>query len=134
MWFGSAFVEYAWKVATTGASLYETASQPTSPAGGSCTWTTSGLNASSSRRSAIAPDGNGELFEIEPFIPNAMLRPSARTYSGFSRSSGGPLWSRRVSRSGGSQGASTRTSWPDSISSAARASTWRLTPPGYVHE
>ena len=50
------------------------------------------------------------------------------------RCSGGPLWSRRVNRSGGSQGASTRTSSPPEISSAARASTWRLTPPGYVHE
>src|SRR3954452_6413810 len=41
---------------------------------------------------------------------------------------------RRAPRSGGSHGAITRTSWPRSKSDSVSASTWRLTPPGYVHE
>src|SRR5215216_4296415 len=40
----------------------------------------------------------------------------------------------RDRRSGGSHGASTRTSWPRSKRDSVSASTWRLTPPGYVHE
>ena len=61
--------------------------------------------------------------------------PSGTSHSGTSRTCGrAPRCNSAVRRRSGSNGASTVTSWPARSNSAASASMWRVTPPGYVHE
>ena len=75
------------------------------------------------------------MFETAPLAGSPNVRPSETKPSGGSRRCGrAPRCRRRESASSGSNGARMRASWPSAASSAASASMWRVTPPGYVHE
>ena len=62
--------------ADDGAPRQVMASEEISQPGGSWTWTTSGANARSSRRSFVTPPGNGLRFETEPLAPMPTVRAS----------------------------------------------------------
>src|SRR4051812_47373664 len=75
------------------------------------------------------------MLDTEPLDLTPTVRPRSTKCSGVSRSIGSAPRCRRAERaSGGSYGASTRTSWPLWRSSSESASICRVTPPGYVHE
>src|SRR4051794_14552328 len=75
------------------------------------------------------------MFEAEPLDLKPTVRPRSTKPSGVSRSTGwAPRCRRAETAAGGSNGDSTRTSWPLRRSSSDSASTCRVTPPGYVHE
>ena len=73
---------------TTGAPRQVAASEEISQPGGSWTWTTSGANARSSRRSLVTPPGNGLRLETEPLAPMPTVRASGTRKSGRSISCG----------------------------------------------
>ena len=73
---------------TTGAPRQVMASEEISQPGGSWTWTTSGANARSSRRSFVTPPGNGLRLETEPLAPMPTVRESGTRKSGGSISCG----------------------------------------------
>jgi hypothetical protein len=57
-------------------------------AGGSCRWTRSGSNASSSRRIVVNAEGKIERLETAPFALTPIVRLSGTRKSGRSRGSG----------------------------------------------
>ena len=100
---------------TTGAPGYEHASQEISGAGGSWTWTTSGAKARSSRRIFAIPVGeDAEVRDRAVGAEGHACAPSGTRYSGAWGLGRGTV-KHPAEAVGGSQGASTRSSWPRPI-------------------
>src|SRR5438270_1833423 len=129
------FVAYVWKVPTTGPRAFSAATQLTTGAFGSWTWTTSKPPSRRAWPSTDTPYGVNERFETAPFAGMPTVRPSGTSHEGTARGSGrAPRWAIRARRSSGSYGASSRTSCPRRSNSPPRDSTCLPTPPGYVNE
>ena len=113
----------------------QSASQPSTGTTGSWMWShvVAALAQLAAHRETAC--GASAMFETAPFAGRPTVRPSETKPSGAGwRCGRAPRCGRAESASSGSKGARMRGSWPARASSAASASMWRVTPPGYVHE